>query len=162
MISNLLKKWFSRSSASKGTPSASGVADSCSGATTGDFSEVWLYPDSKSLQKQTLLKARRIEQPVFQIGRRISDAVHYNHDNPPDLLIVENAPYTLSRLQCEIIIENDNVILRDLGSRVGTALGKKRLRSSSRKPTSVVVPRGTHKLILGHRNGPFHFRLEVK
>ncbi|HKK19646.1 MAG TPA: FHA domain-containing protein [Opitutales bacterium] len=124
--------------------------------------EVWLYPDSEELHKQTLLKARRIEQPVFRIGRRISDAVHYPDDNPPDMLIVENAPFTLSRMQCQIEIKGHKVIVRDLGSRVGTMLGRKRLQSSSRKPSSAVVSKGEHSLVLGYPDGPFRFRLVVR
>jgi hypothetical protein len=157
-----LGKLFGRNATSSEAVGISECADSASRIQGSTFSEVWLYPDSEELHKQTLLKARKIEQPVFQIGRRISDAVHYPHDDPPDLLIVENPPFTLSRLQCEIEITKDKVILRDLGSRAGTILGNKRLRKNSRKPTSVVVPKGAHSLILGLHDGPFRFRLEVR
>lgn len=153
---SFLGKWFGRgTTADRAAGSKSSLSDDA-------VSEVWLYPDSEWLHKQTLLKARKIEQPVFQIGRRLSDAVHYPHDDPPDLLIVENPPYTISRLQCEIVIEADKVILRDLGSRIGTVLGDKRLRKGSRKPSSVVVPKGSHTLVLGYPKGPFRFRLEVR
>lgn len=125
------------------------------------ISEVWLYPDSEELSKQTALEARKIEQPIFRIGRRVSDAVHYPENNPPDLLIFENSPFTLSRLQCQIEIEQDKVILRDMGSRLGTRLGGKRLRSNFRESSSLIVPKGEHTLILGNRDGPFRFRLMV-
>ena len=123
--------------------------------------EVWLRPDTEELKKQTLMQARKIDQPVFLIGRRSSETIAYPHENPPDLLIFENSPYTLSKLQCQIEISEDQVILRDLGSRTGTILGNKRLLSRKRKPISMVVPRGSHSLILGSREGPYRFRLEV-
>lgn len=123
--------------------------------------EVWLHPDTEELKRQTLMKARKIEKPVFLIGRRTSESIAYPEDNPPDLILFESSPYTLSKLQCQIVINDDEVILRDLGSRSGTILGKKKLLSRKRKPTSVVVPKGSHSLILGHHSGPFHFRLVV-
>jgi len=124
-------------------------------------SEVWLYPDSEELMKQTVMEARKIVQPVFRIGRRLSDSVAYSDNNSPDLSIFENSPYTLSRLQCQIEIEDDRVVLRDMGSRLGTRLGQKRLRSNFRESSSLVVPKGSHSLILGNRDGPFRFRLVV-
>lgn len=124
-------------------------------------SVVWIYPDSEELIKQTALEARKIEQPVFRIGRRVSDSVHYPDNSPPDLLIFESAPFTLSRLQCQIEIEGSKVILRDMGSRLGTRLGGKRLWSNFRESSSLEVPKGEHTLILGHRDGPFRFRLVV-
>lgn len=158
VFGNLRKRLFGRPHALEGGSKGAVAVD----AGSGSISEVWLYPDSEELHKQTLLQARRIDQRVFQIGRRVSDAVHYPHDDPPDLLIVENPPYTLSRLQCEIEIDTDRVILRDLGSCAGTVLDNKRLWKSSRKPSSVVVPKGSHALILGLSDGPFRFRLEVR
>jgi hypothetical protein len=145
-----------------GKASECGSGDSDGAPDGAPVSEVWIYPDSEELHKQTLLQARKIDQPVFQIGRRVSDAVHYPHDDPPDLMIVENPPFTISRLQCEIEIERDKVILRDLGSRAGTILGNKRLRKKTRQPSSMVVPKGSHSLVLGLRDGPFRFRLEVR
>lgn len=124
-------------------------------------SEVWIYPDSEELIKQTALEARKIDQPIFRIGRRVSDSVHYPDNSAPDLLIFENAPFTLSRLQCQIEIESSKVILRDMGSRLGTRLGEKRLRSNFRESSSLIVPKGEHTLILGRRDGPFRFRLVV-
>lgn len=134
-----------------------------SGPGEGDsiVSEVWLYPDSDELSKQTALKARKIDQPVFQIGRRVSDSINYGYKNPPDMLIFEKAPFTLSKLHCQIELDGDKVVLRDLGSRLGTRLGKKRLRSNFRESSALVVPKGTHSLILGPREGPFRFRLVV-
>ena len=129
---------------------------------TGDaLSEVWLHPDSDELRAQTAIKEQKLEAGVFRIGRRASDSVAYPDPNPPDLLLFENSPFTVSRIQCEIEIDGGKVILRDMGSRMGTCLGKKRLRSTSRQPSSVVVPKGTHRLILGSRQGPFRFRLVV-
>ncbi|PXA05011.1 hypothetical protein DDZ13_03335 [Coraliomargarita sinensis] len=156
VVGNFIKSLFGRKDAA--------AIDSLAPSPTGGYTapEVWLHPDSEELKKQTLLQARKIEQPVFSIGRRVSDSVHYPHDDPPDLLLVENPPYTLSRSQCAIEVSQDKVILRDLGSRAGTMLGKKRLRKSGRKPSSVVVPKGSHSLILGLRDGPFRFRLEVR
>lgn len=127
-----------------------------------EISEVWLHPDSEELSKQTLLASRKIDQPIFRIGRRLSDAIHYPDKNPPDLLLYEDAPFTLSRVQCQIEIERKKVILRDMGSRVGTRLGEKRLRSNFRESSSIVVPKGEHSLILGNRDGPFRFRLVVR
>lgn len=123
--------------------------------------EVWLHPDCEELSGQTLLEPKKIEQPVFTIGRRASSSVNYPESEPPDLLIFERAPYTLSRQQCQIEINDGEVILRDMGSRAGTKIGDKRLISSKREPKSVVVPKGSHTLILGHRDGPFRFRLDV-
>lgn len=162
VFGSLLKKLFGRSKTLAAGSTSAPACHANSSGTGGGIFEVWLYPDSEELHKQTLLKARKIEGPVFQIGRRVSDAIHYPHENPPDLLIVENPPFTISRLQCEIVIKQDKVILRDLGSRSGTAMGGKRLRHSSRKPSSMVVPKGSHSLVLGLRDGPFRFRLEIR
>lgn len=155
-MANVLRKFFTIFK--KNAPSLVGYDSS---STDTGISEVWLYPDSEELNKQTLLAARKIDQPVFRIGRRISDAVHYPDKNPPDLLLYEDSPFTLSRLQCQIEVERDKVILRDLGSRVGTRLGEKRLRSNFRESSSIVVPKGEHSLILGNRDGPYCFRLVV-
>lgn len=155
-MANVLHKFFTLF---KKTPHL--LEGHASGSTDSSISEVWLYPDSEELSKQTLLAARKIDQPVFRIGRRVSDAVHYPDKNPPELLLYEDAPFTLSRLQCQIEIERDKVILRDMGSRVGTRLGEKRLRSNFRESSSIIVPKGEHSLILGNRDGPFRFRLVV-
>ena len=136
-------------------------ADPVSRSANSGISEVWLYPDSEELSKQTALEARKIDQPVFRIGRRVSDSIAYPDHKPPDLLMFENSPFTLSRLQCQIEIERDKVVLRDMGSRLGTRLGDKRLRSNFRESSSLVVPKGSHSLILGDRDGPFRFRLVV-
>lgn len=143
------------------SPVAATEAEATSRFPDSGISEVWLYPDSEELSQQTAIEARKIKKPVFRIGRRVSDSVAYPDNDPPDLLIFENSPFTLSRLQCQIEIERDKVILRDMGSRLGTRLGEKRLRSNFRESSSLVVPKGSHSLILGNRDGPFRFRLVV-
>ncbi|MGB0743460.1 MAG: FHA domain-containing protein, partial [Opitutales bacterium] len=85
----------------------------------------------------------------------------YPHPDPPELLVFERAPYTLSKLQCQIEIEARQVVLRDMGSRLGTKLNDKRFFCRKRESQSVVVPKGSHTLILGLHDGPFRFRLEV-
>lgn len=162
VIGSLFRNLFGRKDLASDAALASGGKDD-SDQNEGDaVTEVWLYPDSEELDKQTLLKARRIDQSVFRIGRRVSGAVHYPHDDPPELLIVEQAPFTLSKLHCQIEQDGKKVILRDLGSRSGTILDNKRLRKDSRKPSSVVVPKGSHSLILGYPDGLFRLRLEVR
>ena len=154
---NVLAKLFG--ALSRTSPAAD--SDSSASSMATGISEVWLYPDSEQLSQQSSLAARRIDQPVFRIGRRASDSVAYPDSNPPDLLIYEEAPYTLSRLQCQIEIDRGKVVLRDMGSRLGTRLGQKRLRSNFRESSSLVVPKGSHSLVLGTRDGPFRFRLVV-
>ena len=162
VIGTLFKNLFGR----KAPGSAAALACEGEGGSdeegAGGISEVWLHPDSEELHKQTLLKARKIDRAVFLIGRRVSGSVHYPHDDPPDLLIVEQAPFTLSKLHCQIEQAGGRVVLRDLGSRSGTVLGSKRLKSNWRQTNSMVVPKGTHSLVLGYPDGPFRFRLEVR
>lgn len=136
-------------------------SDSSPSETVSGVTGVWLSPDAGELKKQTAVKARKIEQPVFRIGRRVSDSISYPDNDPPEMLIFEKSPFTISKLHCQIEWDGDKVVLRDMGSRLGTFLGGKRLWSRSRKTTAVTVPKGRHVLILGNRNGPFRFRLEV-
>jgi hypothetical protein len=162
VFATLLKNLFDRRASGPRAALASDGEAVIHGKESGGMPEVWLYPDSEELHKQTLLKARKIDQPVFLIGRRVSGSVHYPHDDPPDLLIVEQAPFTLSKVHCQLELAGGRVVLRDLGSRSGTVLGRKRLRGKSRQASSMVVPKGTHLLVLGYPDGPFRFRLEVR
>lgn len=122
---------------------------------------VLLHPDSDFLRGQSAAEPKKIERKVFRIGRRASSQINYPNENGPDLLLFERAPYTLSRLHCQIEIDGDSVFLRDMGSRVGTKLGGRRLLAKKGETVAVEVPKGTHKLVLGGRESPFRFHLEV-
>ena len=65
-------------------------------------SEVRLFPDSEELGRQSVLKARKIEQSVFRIGRRLSDSLSFPDNDPPEMLIFEKSPFTVSKLHCQI------------------------------------------------------------
>lgn len=162
LIKNLLRNFGGRKNLATVSSLNSENIDDSRSKNDDAVSEVWLYPESEELSKQSVLKARRIDQAVFRIGRRISGTVIYPQGDPPELLITEREPFTLSKLHCALKQDGKKLILQDLGSRSGTLLGKKRLNKPSREPSSVVVPKGSHSLILGHARGPFRFRLEVR
>ncbi|MEO0510395.1 MAG: FHA domain-containing protein [Verrucomicrobiota bacterium] len=119
--------------------------------------QVWIYPDTPELKKQTLMRPRQIHGPVFTIGRRKSSSTINSMESLPDLCINDQQPYSVSRNHCQIELRSGRVFLKDLDSRIGTRLGDKRLGGGS----SFSVGVGEHKLILGRQSKGYCFRLVV-
>lgn len=130
--------------------------------TTSGPAGLWIEPDSELTHGQSLLARRKIESGVFLIGRRGSG--YLSDTSPlPDFALPENEPFTVSKRHCELCVNEQGVVIRDLGSRFGTVVDGIRLGGSRRpKCTELLLEAGEHTLVIGPRDSDHRFRLIVE
>jgi pSer/pThr/pTyr-binding forkhead associated (FHA) protein len=95
------------------------------------------------------------------MGRRSASRAYCYDMEPPDCLIAQPYPYTVSRRHCEIERLPDGVIIRDLNSRLGTIVNGERLRVFHGQYSQVSLGEGEHTLVLGKSDGQVGFRVIV-
>lgn len=122
---------------------------------------VYIIPASRETRSQSLLRKKRIDQPLFVIGRR-SGHGFTDPQNIPDLLVAQTEPYTISKRHCALGIKEDGVHVIDLGGRRGTLVDDVRIGGRSDNPKELHVGRGEHSLVLGPRSSKLRFKLIVE
>lgn len=123
--------------------------------------EVRIEPDSPETKKQSLLKPRHIDKRVYHIGRWDQNA-ELSSGFQVDFLIRQPEPFTISRCQCAIELEQDHVMFHDMGGRYGTVVDGVRIGGRPDTPKSVRLEKGEHTLIFGPRNSVLRFKLIVQ
>jgi hypothetical protein len=95
----------------------------------------------------------------FRIGRA-TDGHGPSPLAPNDLSIPDHKPYHISRNHCIIERSGDSFLVRDFGSKVGTIVNGEPLGIAF---DSFVAPlkSGENTLILGAKDGPHHFKINV-
>ena len=100
-----------------------------------------------------------IERLPFTVGRR-PDEGEAPPVVTPDLAIPEPAPYRLSRAHFSLIPEGHEVVVRDLGSTLGTIVNDRPIGRDF-PLDSAPLRRGENTIVAGGRGSPFVFAVTV-
>jgi len=98
----------------------------------------------------------RIEKFPFLIGRKTKDPLAHN-----DLTIIDKPPYRISRHHLELDKHEDEVIVLDRGSHLGTIVDGKKLGGArgSQGPLKFKSPEGT--IVMGDKHSPYKYKVNV-
>ncbi|MDA2916675.1 PAS domain S-box protein [Nitrospinae bacterium AH_259_B05_G02_I21] len=96
----------------------------------------------------------------FKIGRR-SRAVSAELFDDNDLMLEDRQPYNVSRNHCAIIQINEDIVVLDRGSQLGTSIANERIGGKVKR-TSIQLEPGVHTLVLGRHGSPFTFTLVLE
>ncbi len=122
--------------------------------------QLWIEGDCPVTKKLSACARQQIETEVFTIGRRRS-YVDGDYEVVPDLLIAQEEPFSVSRVHCSIEVEGEQVVVRDMRSRLGTLVNGERLGGPMARKFLITLGRGEHQLVLGSRKGGLRLRLTV-
>jgi CRP-like cAMP-binding protein len=96
----------------------------------------------------------------FRIGRVTQGGHGFVPLTPNDLSIPDQLPYQVSRNHCVVEQSGDDLVVRDLGSRLGTIVNGTPLGIDFESFVAPLKP-GENTLTIGTAVGPHQFRLEV-
>ena len=114
-----------------------------------------LIPESSEARRFVEEEGLAIERLPFRFGRAHTDPMATN-----DFVVVDDAPYSVSRYHFLIAREGGGLVLRDRGSYLGTIvngehIGGKRTKGEARLKV------GENTLVVGGARSPFRFTLVV-
>lgn len=120
---------------------------------------VEVQADSEEMSQQGALQGRVIRQFPFQFGRRGEFA---GADTPTinQLLMVDRAPYRVSRKHCILDESADGVFVEDRSSRLGTFVNGVRIGGGSLEHRARLRS-GENSLVLGDPDSQVRFKLIV-
>ena len=123
--------------------------------------EVWIEADCPRTERLRACRRQPVVGPVFVIGRR-----RRYLDTPEarevDLQIPDQQPFSVSRRHCAIELADSKVVVRDLGSRLGTLVDGVRLgEARGGAEVSVLLSRGVHRIVLGSKAAGLCLRLTI-
>lgn len=120
----------------------------------GDLLKITVMPGSESLSKQFRDMVVSPSNLPFRIGGFPAENValknRHNHLN----ISSDGPPLTVSRMHCEIALEDDGLFLTDLGSRFCTVVNGK-LIGRGRGKYNAPLGKGKNEVLLGGLNSPY-------
>ncbi len=119
-----------------------------------------------SLSAQTDVLRDRMGSTPIEIGHlpyvvgRVPAPGEPDADQPPDLLLEDEAPFHLSREHFKIIQSGGQFLISDLGSHLGTIVNGQAIGHHFTHDTAVLQP-GKNRILAGGLSSPFKFALSV-
>ena len=130
-------------------------------AVLGDITKVIINPNSDNMRAQL----RTLDIPLNRLPFRIGGYPEGGEINRRDQLHLYIAaqpnPLRVSRQHCEIIIENKNILINDLGSRFNTTVNGITI-GRGRGLYSNPLKKGMNEVILGAKDGPYKLSLKCE